>query len=149
MRQILRLIGNRYGAAASILLVIAVVVLFGKLLGGSRTGSDLGSGQGQPATSVSTGAESSTSPAPDDGLALGPDTSAAPSPSSGAAKAETVAVDVTNAWLNHHGISAANWHKGVSKYSTKTLADRLDGLDPRSVPAAQVTGPPAVAHEAA
>ena len=149
MRQILRLIGNRYGAAASILLVIAVVVLFGKLVGGSRTDTDLGSDQGPPATSISTGVDGTASPAPDDGLALGPDTSVAPSPSSGAAKAETVAVDFTKAWLNHHGVSAANWHKGVAKYSTKTLAGRLDGVDPGSVPADQMTGPATVAHEEA
>jgi hypothetical protein len=149
MRQVLRLIGNRYGAAASILLVIAVVVVFGKLVGGSRTGSELGPDQGPPATAVSTGAGSTSSPAPDDGLALGPDTAAAPTPSSGAAPAETVAVNFAKAWLNHHGVSAANWHKGVSKYSTKTLADRLDGVDPGSVPADQMTGPAAVAHQEA
>src|SRR3982751_2886343 len=107
MRQVLRFLGNRYGAAASILLVIAVVVVFGKLAGGSRTGSDVGSDQGPPVTSISTGADTTTSPAPNDGLALGLDTSAAPSPSAGAAKAETVAVDFTKAWLNHHGVSAA------------------------------------------
>jgi hypothetical protein len=149
MRQVLRLIGNRYGAAASILLVIAVVVVFGKLVGGSRSSSDSGSDQGPPATSISAGANSTTSPAPDDGLALGPDTSVAPSASSGAAKAETVALDFAKAWLNHHGVSAANWYKGVAKYSTKTLADRLDGVDPGSVPADQMTGPAVVAHEEA
>jgi hypothetical protein len=149
MRQVLRLIGNRYGAAVSILLVIAVVVAFGKLVGGSRTGSDVGSNQGPPATSISTGPATTRSPVPDDGLALGPDTSTPPSPSSGAAAAETVAVDFAKAWLNHHGVSAANWHKGVSKYATKTLADRLDGVDPGSVPADQMTGPATVAHEEA
>src|SRR5436309_10061793 len=150
MRQVLRLIGNRYGAAATILFVIAVVVVFGKLVGGSRTGADLGTDSGPPVTSISTGTTSTTSPGPDDGLALGPDTSAAPSPSAGAANAETVAVDFTKAWLNHHGINAANWHKGVAKYSTKTLADRLEGVDPGAVQADQMTGSAKVAnHESA
>ena len=147
MRLVLRFIGNRFGAAATILFVIAVVIVFGKLVGGSRTGTDLGTDSGPPVTSVSTGATGTTSPEPDDGLGLGPDTSAAPSPSAGAANAETVAVDFTKAWLNHHGTTAANWHKGVAKYSTKTLADRLDGVDPGSVPADQMTGSATVAHQ--
>jgi hypothetical protein len=149
MRQVLRLIGNRYGAAVSILLVIAVVVAFGKLLGGSRTGSDLGSDQRPPANSVSTVPDTSTSPVPDDGLVLGPEPSAPPSTSPGTAAAETVAVEFTKAWLNHHGVSAADWHRGVAKYTTKTLADRLDGVDPGSVPADQMTGTATVAHQEA
>ena len=36
MRQVLRLIGNRYGAALLLVFVIAVVVGFGKLLGGAN-----------------------------------------------------------------------------------------------------------------
>ena len=43
-------------------------------------------------------------------------------------------------FTNHHNVSAADWHKGIAKYSTKTLSDRLDGVDPGSVPAEQMTG---------
>ncbi len=148
MRQVLRLIGTRYGAAVSILLVIAVVVAFGKLLGGGRTGTDAGSNQNPPFASVSTEPRSTTSPEPDDGIVeLGPDTSAPPSTSPGAVAPETVAVQFTKAWLNHRGVSAGDWHKGVAKYSTKSLADRLDGVDPGSVPADQMTGAATVVHQ--
>ncbi|SRR6266511_773625 len=145
MRQVLRLIGNRYGAAVSILLLIAVVVGFGKL-GGGRSGTDTGSDQTPPFTSVSTGPQTTTSPEPDDGLAVEPDNSAPPRTSPGAAAPETVAVQFTKAWLNH-GVSAADWHKGVAKYTTKTLADRLGGVDPGSVPADQMTGAATVVHQ--
>jgi hypothetical protein len=149
MRQVLRLIGNRYGAAVSILIVIAVVVAFGKLVGGSRTPSSVGSDQGPPAVSISAPVvASSTSPVPDDGVGPEMDASTSPSMSPGAPAPESVAVDFTKAWLNHHNISAADWHKGVAKYSTKTLSDRLDGVDPGSVPADQMTGAATIAdHE--
>src|SRR5438309_1500180 len=136
MRQILRLIGNRYGAAVSILLVIAIVVAFGKLAGGSHGRSDAGADQGPPVSSISTGAGTS-SPEPDDGLELGPDSSAPPSSSPGTTSPAAVAVEFTKAWLNHHSITAADWHKGVAKYTTQALSDRLDGVDPGAVPADQ------------
>jgi|SRR5947207_5611326 len=143
MRQVLRFLGNRYGAAVSILVVIAVVVAFGKLVGGSRTETPLGSDQGPPP--VAAGAPSGSSSAePDDGVGASADAGAPPSTSPGAATPQTVAVDFAKAWLNHHDISAANWHKGIAKYSTKTLSDRLDGVDPGSVPADQMTGTPTV-----
>ncbi len=147
MRQVLRLVGNRYGAAVSILLVIAVVVVFGKLVSGSRTGSPLGSDQGPPTITASTPAEPSASPESDDGLVLGPESSTPPSTSPGAARPETVAVEFAKAWLNHHGISAADWHKGLAKYTTQTLSDRLDGVDPGSVPADQMTAAAAIADQ--
>ena len=139
MRQVLRLIGNRYGAAVSILVVIAVVVAFGKLVGGSRTGAQAG-GQQPPAAVVTAPPGASTSPLADDGLGPGQDVAPSASISSGAAGPQIVAVDFTKAWLNHHNVSAADWHKGIAKYSTKTLSDRLDGVDPGSVPAEQMTG---------
>src|SRR5437773_3610474 len=104
MRQVLRLIGNRYGAAVSILVVIAVVVAFGKLVGGSRPGTQV-SGQAPPAAAVTTPPSASSSPVPDDGLGPGQDASAPPSTKPGAAPPETVAVAFAKAWLNHHNIS--------------------------------------------
>lgn len=138
MLQVLRLIGNRYGAAVSILVVIAVVVAFGKLVGGSRN-TPL-TGPAPPAAVETAPPGASTSPEPDDGLGPGQDAAPSASMSPGAAGAQTVAVDFAKAWLNHHNISAGDWHKGIAKYSTKTLADRLDGVDPGSVPADQMTG---------
>jgi|SRR5437762_481841 len=139
MRQVLRFLGNRYGAAVSILVVIAVVVAFGKLVGGSRTETPVGSGQG-PAPAATGTPTTASSSEPDDGLGPGVDAAAPPSTKPGATAPETVAVDFTKAWLNHHNISAADWHKGIAKYSTRTLSDRLDGVDPGSVPAEQMTG---------
>src|SRR2546430_14088224 len=136
MRQLLRLIGTRYGAAVSIVVVIAIVVAFGKLVGGSRAPSSFGSDQGSPAATVSAPADASGSAASDDGVGPEMDASASPSTSPGAAGADTIAVNFTKAWLNHHNISAADWHKGIAKYSTKTLSDRLEGVDPGAGPAA-------------
>jgi hypothetical protein len=139
MRQILRLIGNRYGAATVIVLVVVAVLVVGKIAGVVGNGSDLGGGQ-DPGTSITTG-----SPEPDDGMAGNEGSEPAspeppPSPSAGAAGADVVATNFAKAWLHHSGVSAADWHKAVAPYTTKTLADRLDGVDPGSVPANQVTG---------
>jgi hypothetical protein len=142
MRQVLRLLGNRYGAAVSILVVIAVVIGFGKLAGAGRHNS-IDTTLPPPAT-AGTAPTPSTSPEPDDGLVDGGDTSAAPSTSPGGANAQTVAVAFATAWLNHHNTTATQWHKGIATYATKSLSDRLEGVDPGSVPAERMTGNAAV-----
>ncbi len=145
MRQVLRLVGNRYGAAVTLLVVIAVVVGFGRLAGSGHpnvaTGHPGAVGVNPPAAGLSS--------QPDDGViqSAGPETSIVPSTSPGAAGPQTVAADFARAWLNHHGVDAATWHKGIAKYSTKTLADRLDGVDPGSVPADRTTGSATIADQ--
>ncbi|OLB73669.1 MAG: hypothetical protein AUI14_25635, partial [Actinobacteria bacterium 13_2_20CM_2_71_6] len=145
MRQILRLVGNRYGAALSIVLLIALVVAFGRLLGHTPSApADLGAGA---VPSVDATASGSSSPAPDDGLDVGTEPSATPSLSPGAAPPQAVAVDFAKAWLHHIGVTAKDWHAALAKYATKTLADRLDGVDPSRVPADRITGNASIVHE--
>ena len=71
-----------------------------------------------------------------------------PSTSPGAPMPQKVATDFTSAWLNHLNISAADWHRAVSRYATKDLADKLDGTDPEAVPANKMTGDPTVTARA-
>jgi hypothetical protein len=139
MRQVLRLIGNRHGATLALVVVIAVVVGFGKLLGGAARTAPGGYDPGA-APAVDTTVEVSTSPIPDDGD-IGPTGSPVPpSTSPGATPPQTVALAFAKAWLHHEGVSADDWHKGLSRYITKTLAEKLDGADPASVPANRTTG---------
>ncbi len=136
MRQVLRLIGTRYGAALVLVVLIALVVGFGKLLGGGRhAGSYPGPGIVTEPTVATT-----TSPVPDDGD-IEP-SSAAPSPSMspGAPAAPSVAVQFARAWLHHTGVTSTQWLQGFAKLSTKSLQDKLTGVDPSQVPANQITG---------
>jgi hypothetical protein len=145
MRQVLRLIGNRYGAALVLLFLIAVVVGFGKLVGHARTGSD--SGPVAPAPVVVTA--TTASPEPDDGnVDIEPTGSPiAPSISPGAAPAQTVAVNFTKAWLHHTGVSSTQWFQGLSKYATKSLQEKLNGVDPAGVPAEKMAGDPTIVDQ--
>jgi hypothetical protein len=139
MRQVLRFLGNRYGAALTLIVVIAVVVGFGKLFM-HRPAS-------QPALSpdgVVPAVSATTSPQPDDGLDEPSQAPPPPSTSPGAPPPQTVAIDFARAWLNHTNISAKDWHTAVAKYATKSLADKLDGTDPASVPASKITGDPSM-----
>jgi hypothetical protein len=139
MRQVLRLLGNRYGLALTLIVVIAVVVTSGKLFG---HGSSNANTQSPVATTPAPTA--TVSPQPDDGLDEQSEAPPQPSTSPGAAAPETVAVDFAKAWLNHAGISAANWHAAVSRYATRTLTNKLADTDPAGVPASQITGKPDV-----
>jgi hypothetical protein len=137
MRQILRLIGTRYGVALVLIFIIAVVVGFGKLLG---AGTHTAPGSYEPGPGSNGTAGVGTSPMPDDGLEGPPGSPVAVATSPGAAQPQTVALQFTRAWLHHTGVSATDWHAGVARYATKALADKLDGTDPAGVPASQITG---------
>jgi hypothetical protein len=134
MRQALRFLGNRYGAALALVVVIAVVVAFGKLAGGKSSPPTLGGGTGT--ISIATGTASLP---PDDGVGSPPPV-AAPSTSPGAADPQTVAIDFAQAWLNHTGVTAAQWHSGIAKYVTTEMSQKLIGVDPADVPASKVAG---------
>ncbi|SRR6266516_6247540 len=142
MRQVLRLIGSRYGAALVLVLVIAAVIGFGRLLGGARpTAGGYEPGQGPPA---GTSTEVTTSPEPDDGDIGTTGSPLPPSTSAGAAPASAVALQFTRAWLHHTGVSATEWHAGLAKYATKALQEKLSGADPAGVPASRTTGDPSI-----
>jgi len=142
MRQVLRLIGNRYGAALLLVFVIAVVVGFGKLLGGADHAAN--TYDPGPATATT---EVSTSPIPDDGDIGTTSSPLPPSTSPGATPAQAVALKFANAWLRHTGVSPTEWFTGLARYATKSLQDKLNGVDPADVPANQTTGDPTITDQ--
>ena len=143
MRHVLRFLGNRYGAALALIVVIAVVVAFGKLLGhGSTTPRVANPDVVNPIVTATVSQE------PDDGLDQPSEAPPAPSTSPGAATPQKVATDFAKAWLNHTNISAADWFKAVSRYTTKALADKLNTTDPEAVPANKMTGDATVTNRA-
>jgi hypothetical protein len=148
MRQVLRLIGNRYGAALVLVFLIVVVVGFGKLLGhGTRTGYQPGAGP--PADTTTTAAAVSPGTADDDNNDIEPSQSPLPPPSvsPGAPSAQTVALQFAHAWLHHTGVTSAQWTQGFARYATRSLQEKLSGVDPTGVPASRTTGDPTVVNQ--
>jgi hypothetical protein len=134
VRTVLRLLGTRYGAAVALIVLIAVVVGVGKLVGGSRPEqTPLGSG------TVLDSPSASSSQLGDDGVGEPPNPPP-PSTSPGAADPQTVAMDFTEKWLHHDGVTADQWLAALRPYATKALQDRLSGVDPLTVPANKVAG---------
>lgn len=134
MRTVVRLLGTRYGAAVALLVLIALVVGVGKLVGGSRQDRPpLGSG------AVVDSPSASSSQLGDDGVGE-PPSPPPPSTSPGAADPKTVAMDFTQKWLHHDGVTADQWLAALRPYATKALQDRLSGVDPLTVPANAVAG---------
>jgi hypothetical protein len=133
MRQLLRLIGNRYGISLGLVVVVVAIVVVAKALGGGGGSGTAVHGDPVPAGPVATSFE------PDDGEAS-PAAPLPPSTSPGAPAPTKVAADFTQAWLRHDGVSAEQWLAGLSPYATKNLHDQLTGVDPAGVPAARVTG---------
>jgi hypothetical protein len=134
VRTVLRLLGTRYGAAAALIVLIALIIGVGKLVGGSRPDqAPLGSG------TVLDSPSASSSQLADDGVGE-PPSPPPPSTSAGAAGPETVAMDFTQKWLHHDGVTADQWLAALRPYATKALQDRLSGVDPLTVPASAVAG---------
>ncbi|GAA5196974.1 hypothetical protein GCM10023322_67160 [Rugosimonospora acidiphila] len=138
MRHVLRILGSRYGAAAALIVVIALIVGIGKVVGGGSHLPTSGAGSlGVPVASAT------TSQQPDDGVAGSP-TPPAPSTSPGAPDPQTVANSFTRAWLHHTGVTAQQWFDGIAPYSTDTLKSELTGADPATVQASSVSGDPSI-----
>ncbi len=133
MRQLLRLIGNRYGVSLGLVVAVVAIVLVAKALGGGSGGTD--QVRGDPATvgPVATSFE------PDDGEAS-PAAPLPPSTSAGAAVPTKVATDFTRAWLHHNEVSEQQWLAALTPYATKRLHEQLTGVDPAGVPASRMTG---------
>jgi hypothetical protein len=140
MRHVLRLLGSRYGAALALLVVIALVVGIGKVVGHGSAPPAAGTGGLDTPTVTATASDLA-----DDGVGS-PPSPAAPSTSPGAAGPETVALDFTRAWLHHTGVTAEQWYAGISKYSTSSLKDKLADADPASVQASATNGDASVVN---
>jgi hypothetical protein len=136
MRTALRLLGTRFGAAMALVVLIAIVVGFGKLAGGGRSGNPPLGGATAADTTTPQATESQLG---DDGVGT-PPAPPAPSTSPGAAEPQTVALNFARAWLHHDGVTADQWLAGIRPYATTALQGRLAGVDPVSVPASKVTG---------
>ena len=168
MRQVLRVLGTRYGVALVMLvLVLAVVGAFRAAAGTS--GGDPVAPALEPARTVSAepgggddGVASEEPGAPgssSSGVAGSPRASARSSsdPDVGspdedpasvdnqpagppAAQASGVASQFVGAWLKHTGVTGDQWRAGLTPHSTKNLMDKLAETDPVTVPADRATG---------
>ncbi|WP_406073333.1 hypothetical protein [Micromonospora sp. NBC_01638] len=142
MRRALEFLFNRaLRSRLGVALVIAVLVLgiigAARLISGPINPTEgLSSRPNQPITTVDPTAG-------DDGLlSTGPPPSPVTRP--GARTPEQTADRFTATWLGRPGITAEQWQDGLRPLSTPALTEKLAGADPAGVPAAEVTGPPAV-----
>lgn len=137
MRRAIAFITTRYGIAGLIALMVLVVLVGAKIFGHSSPSPGTGtSAVGLPA-STATGTGQG---APDDGL-----TSASPSAPvvrPGQPGPLQVATSCATAWLNHAPtVTSDQWWKAVTRYTTASLAAKLNGVDPQSVPANRIVSP--------
>lgn len=119
----------RTAVALGLLLVVALVVLVGKLIGGTAPLSTPDGSSRLSTVDPTTG---------DDGVA---DVSASPSlkqPTTGQ-PALGVATSFAEQWINTDR-SAAAWRAALKPLSTKTLTSELELADPATVPAKRITG---------
>jgi len=119
----------RTGVALGLLLVVALVVGFGNLIGGQQRPAASPDGT-TPLSSVdpSTGNDSVVD--------------LVPTPTLGDVRtAEVLAVanQFAALWIDHDRPAKA-WRDSLTPFCTKTLAGELSGVDPVSVPADRITG---------
>ncbi|GAA1610470.1 hypothetical protein [Catellatospora bangladeshensis] len=111
--------------------VVAIIVAFGKLLGG-------------PADPIGFGAQPQSAPSQvdpthgDDGV-VEHDPSPSPVVPTNDAQAMSVANKFAQQWIKHDR-SATAWLDALRPHSTDTLVGELEGVDPDGVPADRVTG---------
>ena len=137
MRTVLRLLGTRYGIAMVLIVVVLVVVGFGRTV---FTDDDASSKDALGPTV----APVTTTPDPfsslgDDGVLDDP-ASAAPSLSKGAADAGTVATRFAKAWIRKPGVTAEQWRVALKPDASSELMEDLAETDPSDVPTATITG---------
>jgi hypothetical protein len=124
----------------AIALIIAVLVLI--VVGSGRLFSN-NNGSATPAVNApATQPTISANPDDDDSVITDDDPPPSPSTKPGTAEPEAVAYAFASAWVNHKNISAKSWYEGLLPNSTKTLAAKLDGVDPAGVPASRIVGRP-------
>jgi hypothetical protein len=145
VRQVLRVLGSRYGMA----LVLLVLVL--AAVGVARAVSDHSPASPVVAPPPTTGASGVGASGPDasagssealsDDSVNGSESPQAPIVSPGADAPEVVALKFANAWLRTKGVSSAAWLKGMQPYLTQRVIDLLADTSPEKVPATDVRGP--------
>jgi hypothetical protein len=134
VRQILRLLGARYGIALIIAVVVLGIVAITRGISGSVPPPAVVEASPTPLSSGDAEATDST----DDGeAAVG---TPQPSTSPGAPAPDTVATRFTTAWLHHAGVTGDEWRAGLKPYATEALMAELQDTDPGGVPADRITG---------
>ena len=133
-------------AVVFVVVVVALVIGIGALLGNSGgSSSNVPSAQppgtAAPATAApETGtAPPSVSPTPP---LLTPRQASAPAPAATAASPTATAAAWTRAWLDHR--APQQWIDGLQPFTTPEYLGLLGTVDIRQLPAGTVTGPPAV-----
>ncbi len=134
MRQVLRLLGTRYGIALVLLLLVAAIIGATRVINGPYRNGLLGG----PAVGASHGSVDPHAGNDDD---TAPGSSAAPVTSAGAAPPAEVATGFALAWLAHDGVPAEQWRSGLAPHATPALMAKLKETDPTAVPARRITGP--------
>jgi hypothetical protein len=133
-RQILRLLGTRYGLALIGVVLVVVVVSIARAVGGPRPVESVGP---PPPVHVT---PTATEELGDDSVAT---SESPPSPTSipGVAPPDAVALDFARAWLRSQGVTSAQWVKGLEPFITRRLLEEYRDADPTSVPASSIRGP--------
>jgi hypothetical protein len=133
VRGVIRFIGNRYGVAAVIAVIVVIVIAVGHLANGDRR-PEAFNGRSTPTTTIDPHAG-------DDGLTYTP-SAISPPISPGAATAPVVALAFAGAWVAHTTVNADRWRAGLKPYSTASLTAKFSQTDPAAVPADRIIGPP-------
>ncbi|GIJ28210.1 hypothetical protein Vqi01_33720 [Micromonospora qiuiae] len=127
-----RVLRSRIGLAAGIAVLVLGVVGAARLVAGrGDPTAGLSNRPTQPITTVD--------PTAGDDGALSTTSTPSPVTRPGEATPEQVAERFATAWLGRPGLTAEDWHAGLSSFSTATLSDKLTGADPGGVPASEVT----------
>lgn len=130
---------SRYGVA----LILAVIVL--GVLAGAKVFAGGGDASESPPPALTTGTRepiTTVDPTAGDDGVDGPEGNPSAVVEPGTPGPVTVARAFAKAWLHHDGVTAKVWHDALVPHSTATLADKLAGVEPETVPADELTGEP-------
>lgn len=135
MNRALRIIFSRYG----IIVIILLLVLGAIALATQREQTPLsGNDSGTDDSTSDTSSEGFTE---DDGLATenceGDDCYPEEELPQ---EAVDRSVEFAEAWLNPNGYAASGWYDSIAPFLTTEVAEQMQGVDPISVPAKEITG---------
>ena len=140
MNRALRIIFSRYG----IVVIILVLVLGVIALATQREQTPLDGGGSNNGGSTSD--ETSEAFTEDDGLATEACEGDDCYPEEELPQdAVDRSVEFAEAWLNPNGYGASSWYDSIVPFLTENQAELMQGVDPLSVPAEEITGEPAPA----
>ncbi len=130
-----RLLRSRWGIAVVIAVLVLAVVGIGRVVTSGGGGPVLTNPSAIPTVSAD--------PKDDDSIIIS-ETPAPVRTSPGTATPEAVAYAFASAWVDHRNVSANKWYDGLLPHATESLAGKLSGVDPESVPADRIVGKPSL-----